>query len=95
LTKESKPRTLLSIKIQVSGILILIACILTGCGKSMKDVAGEDSGNSEIKVSRTEDTVTVNIDTTLISPSREINGRYETEEYDKTLDSDWFFIPSI
>jgi len=27
-------------KVQASGILILIACILTGCGKSMKDVAG-------------------------------------------------------
>ena len=27
-------------KVQASGILILIACILTGCGKSMQDVAG-------------------------------------------------------
>ena len=27
-------------KVQASGILILIACILTGCGKSMEDVAG-------------------------------------------------------
>lgn len=27
-------------KVQASGILILIACILTGCDKSMKDVAG-------------------------------------------------------
>ena len=37
---QSKLRTLLSMKVQTSGILILIACILTGCGKSMKDVAG-------------------------------------------------------
>lgn len=27
-------------KIQVSVLLILVACIVTGCGKSMKDVAG-------------------------------------------------------
>jgi hypothetical protein len=27
-------------KVQASGILILIACILIGCGKSMQDVAG-------------------------------------------------------
>jgi hypothetical protein len=35
-------------KVQASGILILIACILTGCGKSMKDVAGVYE-TSEIK----------------------------------------------
>jgi hypothetical protein len=27
-------------KVQAPGVLILIACILTGCGKSMQDVAG-------------------------------------------------------
>lgn len=40
MTIQSKRRTLLRMKVQASGILILIACILTGCGKSMEDVAG-------------------------------------------------------
>ena len=56
----------------------------------MEDVASEDSGNRKIKVSRTEDTVTLNIEATPISLPREISGRYETENYDKTLNSEWF-----